>query len=342
MSVMVRSICGSSSTIRTWSGCASACENVIQYLDQFFRREGLLDRGVDQSLLIALAVAVAGCPPLAENQCHAWTHSFDRQNRFFVRDAVETKIEHYCGGRGFLECVESFLQTRGFECIVSSLLEAPAEVAQQRSVVRDEQHRWHLLRCLIQHLDEAGENDWLRQYLDRAFTLRFGDDVRRGIGGHQHHANVRAKTLHLPKSRHAVDAGHLDVHQHGAVRLFANFLDGRLAAVSPRRLPAMHAHDVGQRPYHLPIIVDDQNPTSHAASALAIGSSTETVEPLPGSLAAEIPPPLASARLRETARPSPIPRALVVYSGSNILSSCSRVMPTPVSITSSLTLPLPL
>src|SRR2546430_15924064 len=129
MAVMGPSICGSSSTIRPWSGCASACENVIQYLDQFFRREGLLDRGVDQSLLIALAVAVAGCPSLAENQCHAWTHSFNRQDRFFVRDAVETKIEHYCGGGGFFARVRSFVPGRWVEGFMFLLPLGPAEGA---------------------------------------------------------------------------------------------------------------------------------------------------------------------------------------------------------------------
>src|SRR5207247_9672034 len=107
-------------------------------------------------------------------------------------------------------------------------------------------------------------------------------------------------------------------------------------------LPTMHAHDVGQRPHHLPVIVDDQNSASHGASAFAIGMSTDTVDPFPGSLAADISAPLASARLFDTARPSPMPRAFVVNRGSNILSSCWRVMPTPVSVTSSFTLPLPL
>src|SRR6266550_1080590 len=339
MSVIVRSICGSSSTISTLS--ASACEDVIKDCYECLRSERLLDAGVYEALGVTLAVAVGARLARAKNQGHARAHPLYRNDRFLGSDSLEPQVEHDRRRMRLLDRVERFLEIRRLESIVPSLLEALAEISQQRDVVGDEQHWRHLLRRCVQHLDQPSELHRLRQHLERSLAFRLGDYVGGGVGRHQHHPDVRADSFHLAERHHAVDARHLHVHQNGVVGLLANFLNGGFPAVSAGRFPTVHADNVGESTNHLPLIVYDENLAGHDA-AVATGRSTDTVDPFPASLDAEITAPFASARLRDTARPSPMPRAFVVNRGSNILSSCSRVMPTPVSITSSLTLPLPL
>src|SRR5690242_3862608 len=93
MSVMVRSICGSSSTINTLR--ASAGEDVIKDFYEFLRSERLLDARVYQARRVALAVAVRARLSRAKNQGHTRAHPLYRNDRFVGTDSLQPQVEHH-------------------------------------------------------------------------------------------------------------------------------------------------------------------------------------------------------------------------------------------------------
>src|SRR6185312_10016519 len=86
---------------------------------------------------------------------------------------------------------------------------------------------------------------------------------------------------------------------------------------------------------------DDREASSADRSPIAAGSVTRTVSPPPGVSNAPIRPPIASAKPRATASPSPTPgcRSPTRSNGSKMRSFSSSGTPGPWSATSSRTVP---
>src|SRR4051812_22488220 len=124
MSVMVRSICGSSSTIRTGSRGVSACKDVIQNREEFLGWERFLQTGVNQALRVGFAVAIRARARSAEDQRDARTDSFDGHDGLVVGDSIHTQIEHDRRRSLFLQRVQGFVETSCLERFVPVLLEA--------------------------------------------------------------------------------------------------------------------------------------------------------------------------------------------------------------------------
>src|SRR4029077_19329662 len=144
---------------------------------------------------------------------------------------------------------------------------------------------------------------------------------------HQDHPDSRSQRLHRLEGLETVDPRHTDIHQDNCVVVCANCVHRCFAAVGAIGFPAMQSNDVDQSPYHLLLVVNDEHAPLHLLLTSAVGSDTDIVVPAPGLLFAEISPPFASASPRETASPRPIPRALVVKSGSKSFFIWSAVIP---------------
>src|SRR5438477_3826776 len=121
MSVMVRSICGSSSTTSTGSRYGSVCEDVIQNCEQFLGRERFLEPGVNEArrVVFAVAVAVRAWSGGAQDECDARADALDRQDRLLVRYAVDAQVENDRRRRFPLQRVERFLQAVRLERLVA-------------------------------------------------------------------------------------------------------------------------------------------------------------------------------------------------------------------------------
>src|SRR5581483_12247189 len=95
--------------------------------------------------------------------------------------------------------------------------------------------------------------------------------------------------------------------------------------------------DLGEREPHARVVVDDQDPchasstSGPAARGITVAAGSLRTNRAPdGEGASASAPPWAATAARATARPSPVPRTLVVKNGSKMLSACSGGMPGPL------------
>src|SRR3972149_1683575 len=188
----------------------------------------------------------------------------------------------------------------------------------------------------------------LRERQEGLYVERLGQDGQRtlppgllhemvaGICRHQDHLRRRKDRLQRLERLHAVDPGHHDVHEDRPEAVLPDNLDRRVARVRGGDAVRLGREDVGQGLHRSWIVVHHEHQArrhGRHSSFVFWGKTTRKRLPRPTALSTLIVPPLASASPCATARPSPIPLALVVKSGWKIFSRFSGAIPTPVSNT---------
>src|SRR5262249_4203973 len=113
-------------------------------------------------------------------------------------------------------------------------------------------------------------------------------------------------------------------------------LDRRFAAMDHFRLVTTDVEDIGKAFSMIDVVVDDQN-AAHAAtlSGTGTGRLTRIAVPRPTSLSTPIEPSCSVTICFTVARPRPVPKLLVLNSGSKMRPRFSGVIPGPLSETTS-------
>src|SRR5579885_2652883 len=96
--------------------------------------------------------------------------------------------------------------------------------------------------------------------------------------------------------------------------------DPFLSAARELNRIAAHVQDVGDALRVVAVVVDDKHPEVHAAISWLCGSGSRTMArvPTPSALVSSISPPCCSTICLTVGRPSPVPKLLVLKSGSKI------------------------
>ena len=211
-------------------------------------------------------------------------------------------------------------------------LEAGREI---RIVIR---HQHHAARLdLVEHMQQILDRERLTEHAERAVLDRLRDELLEAEAGHHHDARIGADLLKLEERLDTVHARQLHIHENDIEILFAKDLDPLLAGKRGFDAVSAHRQDVGNAFCVITVIVDDQNPCRHAAIPLLVCAScfsrTVTLVPLPISLVIVIVPPCCSTICFTIGKPRPVPKLLVLKSGSNTFGKTSAAMPAPVSAT---------
>ena len=176
--------------------------------------------------------------------------------------------------------------------------------------------------------------DRLLQVVEGAELHRLDRGVDGAVRGQHDRPRPRAaRRGRLRSKRHAVERRACEIgdHQVEAARVEQR----RARPRRPRRCATScpSSSSASARNCAARLVVGDQD-ARHQVLALERGARCGSSAPPPGALPAVIVPPCSSTMRRATARPSPVPRVLLVKNGSKIRSRVAGRMPGPRSRTS--------
>src|SRR5437764_204212 len=187
----------------------------------------------------------------------------------------------------------------------------------------------------VERVQQFCNRERLVEHSKRAVAHRLRYQLLETESGHHEDARAGSDPPELGEGLHAVHAGQLHVHQDNMEIALTEECDARLAACGQRHGISAHLQNIGDTLRVILVVVDDENATGHAAisSLRANGRRTTARVPTPGSLESSISPPCCSTICFTVGRPRPVPKLLVLKSGSKIRGSTSGAIPVPVSLT---------
>ena len=231
-----------------------------------------------------------------------------------------------------------------FAASASSLARRSASYAASRS-------RCDAVEAAVEHREQRLRIDRFVEIIVGAAAQRRDRGLGIELGGHQHADQIRVVGAHPreqvdPRGRAEAQIDQRHRRSGPGAKRAGNRFHRRVGIADDDRPEPAQVEHVGERLGEIAVILDDQHIArgrqyGHAAALIAASSGSRMVTqvPRPTSLSIAMLPLWCETICLTVASPSPVPKLLVLNSGSKIRARRSAGMPGPVSVTESSSAP---